>query len=213
MTRLVFVIILLANPFSYQPASADRPLTGSDNFASIYEVGDDEKYPLSIAIWKNGDIVWSQSDSGFGEPYYQSTVDKRRLAYLVKKIEKEGALQATRLSKRHEGFHIPATHFHLSAGKLSGLLVSWHEQIERPLDGISVATNVGAEIHKQQSKYSVLNKAPSSYVFFRLVWAESRYRVQTLVPLNGTRTQGKVVYRDGEYYWRTPNEEIGGPGD
>jgi hypothetical protein len=191
-----------------------RPIEKADSVLAIYPENwglfDGERVPVIIlAIWSDGKIVWSSDRLNGGPPYLSGQIDPEKVASLLSDLERDGLFADNKLNVAHFG---PDSHFTtllVKSGKKQVTMQSWHERSEA--GGKSIAGSRGVSGLAGQRRFQALSKEPAEYLYYRLVWSETRGKLIDLIPDVGTSVAGRPVTNDKGLAWQEAPAKVEKP--
>jgi hypothetical protein len=187
-----------------EPKPAMRPISDAESVLAVYRqdwgLASSGKPAIILAAWPDGLIVWSDDRLRGGPPYRAGHVDPRRVKALLTAFDQDGLFADERLNDGHFGPDSQFTTVFVKSGKKQVEMRSWHELYEE--GGGLVVDHHGVSFLDGRHKLDVLRKAPADYLFFRLVWSETRSKLAELMPGESTVTGGKPVMRAGKLSWQ-----------
>ncbi|TWT45267.1 hypothetical protein RAS1_16890 [Phycisphaerae bacterium RAS1] len=151
---------------------------------------------VAIAIYSNGQIVYSNKPIEGGPPYGVTNVGEENVAHFVATLDKQGAFSNPVFRASHFGPDSVVTTIACRVDDRGFAMRSWHEYIEA--DSRLVATDRGAEPLRERSRAIVLGTAKPEYQEFRRMWELVRSAATDLLTQRepGTsRFQFKLVRR------------------
>jgi hypothetical protein len=189
------------------PNAADlkdlRPIYGANTVLALYQVGGTWNANLSLilAIWPDGHAVWSKDRLSGGPPYYEGEIEPQSVTKMVAWLKKDGLFAHRSLRETHIGVDAPYTTILIKSGKQVLQMESSHEIFEA--NGKNVGTKDGVALLDGEHRLNELRKQPASYLFYRLVWSETRSRLIDLLPPSGKPSGGKLIFAvPGRVYWQ-----------
>jgi hypothetical protein len=182
-----------------------RPVTTADAVLAVYREDEGKASKgrpfLVAAVWPDGHAVWSADRQMGGPPYRAGRVEARKVADLLRRFDRDGLFADDALNRPNVGHH---SQFHtvlVKSGKKQVRMQSWHELWEA--DGGWVGTDGGLEL-TDRPRLEVLRGEPAKYLYYRMVWAETRAAIADLLPADGKPVNGELVRADkpGEWVWQ-----------
>jgi hypothetical protein len=182
-----------------------RPIEQADSVLAIYpedwDLGARVRVSnLIFAVWSDGHVVWSKDRRKGGAPYFTSRVDPENVSFLLSRLEHDGVFADSALNNDYVGLDSRFTTLLIRSGKKELRMQSWHENVE--FEGKSVAGRDGVHALNGQRRLAALKKEPADYLYYRLVWSETRGRLIDLIPNDGKRVSGRVVVTERGLAWR-----------
>jgi hypothetical protein len=117
------------------------------------------------------------------------------------RFENDGLFADEKLNQSHWA---PDSEFDavlIKSGKRKVQMESWHELLEAR-GGLD--TSAGALLAEKRPRLAVLRKEPADYLFYRMVWSETRTSITTIIPSVGQPTSGSPVKNAGDLSWEEP---------
>ncbi len=202
--RLVITVLLVLAENLVFAADDIRPITEADTVLAVYVedwgLASSGAPKLIMAIWGDGHAVWSEDRILGGAPYRSGQVDREKVASLIARLQKEGLFGNKKLARAHFGPDSQFTSILIKSGKQQLNMQSWHELFED--NGKTVATSHGIEALNGRRRVDVLAAEDSEYLHYRLVWAETRLLISSLVPTTSAPRKGQVLMKAGKMLWR-----------
>jgi hypothetical protein len=182
-----------------------RPITDADGVLAVYTedwgLGSSSLQPrLTLAVWKDGYVVWSEDRLHGGAPYHAGRIDPKRLDSTLSDLERDGLFAEKSLARSNFGPDSSFTTILIRSGKKKIEMRSWHELYES--EGKVVAAVHGLTGLGNQSLFQALKEQPSDYLLFRLVWNDIRARAAGLIPSAGKPVNGETVMEYRILSWR-----------
>jgi hypothetical protein len=188
-----------------EPKQLVRPITTAKSVIAVYRedcgLGSDGRPAIIFAAWPDGHIVWSDDRIQGGPPYHAAESDPQRFAKLIARFEKDGLFADDKLNQANFGPDSAFIAVLIKSGKRKVQMTSWHELFEA--DG-GLVTSYGAVGSGNGSRLDVLRKEPAAYLFYRMVWSETRTSIATMIPTAGRPTSGSPLMKAGELSWEEP---------
>lgn len=154
---------------------------------------------IIFTAWPDGHMVWSNDRLKGGAPYRVGHVDPNKVAALLDRIEKDGFFADKKLNRSHLGPDSQFVTLFVKSGKKQVTMASWHEVYED--SGKLIADQNGISALEGRGRLEVLRKSPPDYLFFRLVWSETRGRMADLIPLVSSPSEGRPIMEAGILSW------------
>lgn len=123
---------------------------------------------FTVAVWRDGRIVWSRNKYEGGAPYHEGRIEPERLTTLLNRLEEEDAFKDKSLWQRHYGPHADYLVIAIGDGTRRLEMLSWHEYFGGVRDG------------------------PDKTRFLQ-IWKDIRETTNKWVPENGTLFKGTIV--------------------
>jgi len=186
--------------------AAPRPITQSESMLALYvedhgrAPGGQDRSALILAIWPDGQAVWSEDGITGGPPYRTGQVDADGLKSLHEQIVLDGAFDMPELSRSRFGPDSRFTTLLVKSGGKSLAMQSWHELFEE--GGKIVVGDHGARALEVQLRLAALKEEPAEYLFYRFVWSELQSRMLRLLPDESQTIEGEFVRSHDGVAWR-----------
>jgi hypothetical protein len=188
------------------PKPAMRPISDAESVLAVYREGlglvSSGEPAIILAAWPDGYIVWSGDRLKGGPPYRAGHIDPRRVAALLARFDQDGLFADERLNASHSGPDSQFITVFIKSGRKQVGMSSWHELFEE--GGRAVVDHNGVSHLGGRHKLDVLRKAPADYLFFRLVWSETRSTLVDLIPGESNASGGKPVIKARKLSWQEP---------
>lgn len=139
-----------------------------------------------VAVWKDGQIIWSKDTLEGGPPYYESKIEPQKLQTFLKLLDQNRVFHSSQSYIAHVGPDMDLTAIVICDGTNRLWLSSSHEQFEENPN--LVATNTGISSLNQfggLSRQEILDKQPDDYKEFRRIWNIVREEAKKLMPEDG----------------------------
>jgi hypothetical protein len=186
-----------------EPTPARRPISAADSVLAVYVeslgFGGGGQDRLLLAVWPDGVAVWSKDRLKGGAPYLTGKVEPKRVAELLKRVEADGLFADKKTRWSNFGPDSTFTTIFLKSGKDTLKMQSWHELGEA--GGHWAGTDGGLTMLDGRRRLDVIRQSSTEFLYFRFVWAETRGRLNDLLPVESRPTSGRPVMKAGEYYW------------
>lgn len=205
----ILSLTCLTTPAASEEMTA-RPIEKADSVLAIYPedwgLASRARVPaLILAVWPDGHIVWSKDRLQGGAPYFAGQIDPKAVGSLMSRLEQDGVFADKSLNNPNFGPDAKFTTILARSGKKVLRMQSWHEVNEANRE--TVAGRQGVSGLDAQTRLGALRKEPAEYLYYRLVWSETRGRLLDLIPNEGKRVSGKVVMTKQDVFWdETPAE-------
>lgn len=209
MSRSTLSALLLAVSASSLPADepAVRPIDEAESVLAVYRTDNSltSRGDLAVMVvaWPDGRVVWSGDRRKGGAPYRAGRVEPKKVAAFLARFEKDGLFADDKLNQPHFGPDSEFTTVLVKSGKRQVKMQSWHDELFVEPDG-PVAGARGLEAPGARRRLDLLREQPADYLFFRVVWSETRAKLADLIPAEGTPTDGKPVMEAGGLSWQEP---------
>src|SRR5262249_23693310 len=155
------------------------PITEADAVAAIYREdwgrASTGGPAIILAAWPDGRVVWSGDRLRGGAPYRGGRVDPQRVSALLARFDRDGLFADENLNQAHFGPDSQFITVFVKSGARKVKMRSWHELFEAR-EGL-VVTSHGVASLDDRRRLDVLRQEPADYLFFRLVWSETRARL------------------------------------
>ncbi len=210
MLRFVQACFIIA--VSIDTAHADqrapqiRRITEAASVLAVY--GEDHRLgsagtpAIIFAAWPDGHVVWSGAPVHGGSPYRQGNVNPEKIAKLFARFERDGLFASKRLNQGNFGPDSQFTTLLIKSGTKQIKMQSWHETFEESEK--LVVTSTGASALDGRQRLDVLYQEPADYLYFRLVWSETRVRLLELLPSESSACLGRPIHEAGVLSWQEP---------
>ncbi|HEV7998347.1 MAG TPA: hypothetical protein VGP63_00615 [Planctomycetaceae bacterium] len=206
-TAIICGVIVLIAAFARadEPKRLVRPITEAQSVIAVYY----EDWGLASArgpeiifvAWPDGHLVWSDDRIRGGPPYHAAQLDPQRFAKLIARFENDGLFADGKLNDAHWGPDSEFITVLVKSGKRKVDMSSWHELFEA--NG-GLVTSAGVLLSEKRPRLEVLRKEPADYLFYRMVWSETRTSIAALIPSAGQPTTGSPRKKAGELWWQEP---------
>ena len=186
-----------------EPKPAVRPISEADSVLAV-SYHDWTRYSprpttVILAAWADGRVVWSGDRLRGGPPYKEGRVEPKKVAALLARFEADGLFADEKLNLTYFDPHAEFLTVLVKSGKKRVEMVSFHELVEEAEGGIAFHWKLPRPDAKR--RLDVLRDAPRDYLFYRVVWADTRTRLADLVPAEGRPTDGNAVMKAGDLSW------------
>ena len=138
---------------------------------------------LVVALWGDGNIIWSEAHVAGGPPYFRAQCDRKKLDALLSSLESRGVLTNAALQRPWFGPDSATTRIVINDGHHRLAMESWHELFEQHSNLVATAQAVTSLDGRNRDE--VLREQPQNYRQFRNTWSEVRDKVAELIPLKG----------------------------
>lgn len=136
-----------------------------------------------LAVWEDGQVVWSKNAVEGGSPYLVGKIDPRALTDVLAKLDNLNLFRDPRLSSSYYGPDSLFTVIAVADQHRQLRMESWHELAES--NPKVVATSRGIMSLDSRTRDSVIAAEPEEYRTFRRAWKEIRDIARGLVPIDG----------------------------
>ncbi len=203
---LLLLGLYLPKSSADEPKLATRPISDAESVLAVYREdwgrASSGEPAMIFTAWPDGFIVWSGDRLLGGPPYRAGHSDPRKVTALLTRFEQDGLFADKRLNDAQVGPDSQFTTVFIKSGKKQVEMSSWHELYEEP--GKSVVDHNGVSGLGGRLRLDVLRRAPADYLFYRVVWSETRNKLVDLIPAESTAIAGKPVMKAGRLYWQEP---------
>ncbi len=156
--------------------------------ACVYKAGCgkrrmEQSTDIIVAVWKNGQIIWSDDAVNGGAPYRIGKIEIKKVDAVLDGFEKEELFNNSNLSIHNYG---PDSAFIVIAIMDRGRCLnmnSWHELFEDNPN--LVATSEGITTLEGHERDEILAAEPDAYRYYRKVWMDVRSALADLIPGDG----------------------------
>lgn len=202
--------LLVSAASADEPKNTGRPITEADSVLAVYRVDSGLSSTgvpaIILAAWPDGHIVWSDDRLAGGAPYHAGRVDPKKVTALLARFEKDGLFADKKLNDAHFGPDSKVNHVFIKSGNKQVEMRSWHEGFEVH-DGL-VVDHKGAAALEGRRRLDVLREAPADYLYFRLVWSETRTKLSDLIPGESSISAGTPRMKAGVLSWQEPTGNL-----
>ena len=208
MHRIVIaglLLLALRGECAADDAQLIRPITTAGEVIAVYgeNWGFGNKGPgFILAVWPDGHAVWSADSVNGGPPYCEGRVDPKNVSHLVTRFERDGLFDDDALNRAQFGPDSQFLTILFKSGEKTLKMQSWHELAEQ--SERVVGTSSGLLFLEGQNRLEVLRKEPAEYLFYRMVWSETRTKLADLLPRTGIPSKGKPTQKAGILSWVEP---------
>jgi hypothetical protein len=208
MTQRILPALLLALAapqlvLAQEPST--RPISQTDSVLAVYRedwgLASRGDVALIFAAWPDGKVVWSAERVQGGPPYRTGKVEPKKVAALLARFEKDGLFADKKLGDPNFGPESQFITVFVKSGKQQIKMRSWHELFEES-DNLADAGHGVEVLEGGKRRLDVLRTASSEFLFYRLVWSETRGKLAELIPSESSRTEGKPVMKHGDLSWQ-----------
>lgn len=180
-----------------------KPITNAQTVFAVYTedwgLASSGTPNLILAVWDDGQLVWSEDRLHGGSPYRTGQIAPKKLTALLSHMEQDGMFADKKLAQSNFGPDSQFTTILLKSGKHQLKMQSWHELFEE--NGKVVATKSGIVPLNGRRRLDVLQMQPPEYLYYRLVWGAIRASSSRLIPSNGKSVEGRVLMKAGIMSW------------
>lgn len=184
-----------------------RDVSESDAVVAVYRedwgIGASAPPALIVASWSDGYIVWSKDRVRGGAPYFSHRIAPQRFKDLLADFDRDGLLKKegdAEVSLGQIDPHSEFTTIMVRSGAKRIAMSSGHELAEP--GGTVVEIDGGLLLLEGRKRLDVLKDESAEYLFFRMVWEETRRKIDELVPEGGDPCRGSLVMRRGIAIWQ-----------
>lgn len=214
MNRMSVLVVLICaasqNLAADEPDTGLRPITEADSVVAVYY----EDWGLTssgsprviVVAWPDGTVVWSENRVTGGAPYYRGRIDPRHFKAIADRLEKDGLLDDKSLNQSDFGPDSDFVTVLAKSGKKKLVMKSWHEGFE---EAGAFVDDTGVRGLGDKRRVDALRKLPPDYMFFRLVWSETRGRIASLIPAECRATTGRPIKKAGDLSWKESDSSSG----
>jgi hypothetical protein len=182
-----------------------RPITEAQSVIAVYYedwgLASAREPAIIFAAWPDGYLVWSDDRIRGGPPYHAAQLDPQKFAKLIARFENDGLFADGKLNDAQWGPDSEFITVLIKSGKRKVEMSSWHELFEA--HG-GLVTSAGVLLSEKRPRLEVLRKEPADYLFYRMVWSETRTSIAALIPSAGQPTTGSPLKRAGVLSWQEP---------
>jgi hypothetical protein len=134
-----------------------------------------------------------------GPPYDAGRVDPQTILAWLRRFHKDKMFSNASLARGRTVVDAPYTTILARFGAWHLKMQSCHEFFEAR--GVAV-TSVGPSPSDDRPRVQVWAEQPAECLHFRVIWSETRFTLETLIPAEGQETAGRPVRQDGELFWQ-----------
>ena len=178
------------------------PITDAEQVIAVtthdWGLASDGEAKLIVAVWDDGNIVWSKNRIVGGAPYLLGKIESTSCSKLLKRLDHDGYFSNETFTHAQFGPDSKFTSILIKNKKQKLEMKSWHELFE--LSEKIVCTSGGASSIEDNRLASLLDDE-KQYVHYRLAWAELRLMISQLIPSNGKQTGGDIQMEHGKISW------------
>ncbi len=189
-----------------EPKQVMRPISQADSVLAVYREDwgrtSSGEPAIILVAWADGHIIWSGDRLKGGAPYRTGHADPKTVTALLTRFDNDGLFADDRLNQAYFGPDSQFITVLIKSGKKQVKMQSWHELFEAS-DKV-VVDHSGAGTLGGRRRLDVLRKAPADYLFYRLVWSETRTKLTDLIPGESTSSAGKPFLKAGVLTWQEP---------
>jgi len=136
-----------------------------------------------LAVWANGDIIWSKNPIKGGAPYFKGQCAPAKIDKTLEELKTSGAFEDITFNHPIYG---PDSSF-VTIAIYRGLdrlnMESWHEIVE--MDPNLAATKQGVIKVQLERRANIFAQQPEIYQRYRKMWKRIREAIMTLLPHEG----------------------------
>jgi hypothetical protein len=151
---------------------------------SAFSPGSEVSPRLSVAIWPDGHVIWSNDNSNF----LSAHINSRQVQGLLDHLERENVFDETNFRRSWFGPDSPYATIWLASGTRHTRFESWHEEFEK--NPKLVALSSGIHTLGNRTREEALLGDTEEYQRFRSVWSDLRSAISLLVPKIGETYTG-----------------------
>ena len=149
---------------------------------------------LIVAVWNNGDMLWSTNTVSGGKPYLYNKVNASNDVHkLLASFQAKGYL-SPEFSKLIVGPEASCTRIVISSGTNVLNTGSWHEIFERNQNLVALSTGIRA-LKKGESREAALKKDKAEYLQYRAMWTDIRSQINIILPEKGSPIEDVEIRR------------------
>ena len=178
------------------------PITDAEQIVAVtthdWGLASDGKTKLVVAVWDDGNIVWSKNRIAGGAPYYSGKIEPTSCLKLLERLDHDGYFSNESFSHGQFGPDSEFTSILIKTKEQKLAMQSWHELFES--SGKAVCTS-GGVTPLEGKRLASLGNDEKQYVHYRLAWAELRLMINQLIPANGQPTDGAIHMEHGKLSW------------
>jgi hypothetical protein len=175
---------------SARAAETNAPTLIIYRFVGARAVSGQISFPVIVAVWRDGRIVWSESRIKGGPPYQQGRFPREKLDALLGTLERQQVFRDAAQLRGSFGPDAGYTTIAIDDGRRRLKMESWHELFEQNTN--LVATASGITPLRGEKREDVLRKQPETYRRLRNTWSEIREAVEALIPKKGEPYEGEI---------------------
>lgn len=139
---------------------------------------------LMVAIWKDGQIIWSDDQMTGGPPYKSGKISNLAIQAFLDDLQNKGIFSNYRLNSPDYGPDSEFTTIAIADGNRLLNMSSWHELFEA--DSNLVATSHGITTITKGTREEILSNDTKEYQKYRQIWKEIRFAIKALIPKEGS---------------------------
>ncbi len=198
------LLILLGTTSSADPPERGlRPISDADAVVAMYYqdwgLSSSGSPRIILAAWPDGSIIWSDDRVKGGAPYRVGHVDPKKFVALLARFEKDGLFSDKKFNQGHYGPDSQFITVLAKSGKKKITMQSWHEVYE---ESGSLVDDHGVSGLNGRRRVDALRVLPPDYMFFRLLWSETRGKMADLIPPESTVSSGRPHMTAGVLSWQ-----------
>jgi hypothetical protein len=190
--------------FADEGKKVKRPISEAESVLAVYREDwgptSNGEPAIILVAWPDGQVVWSGDRLNGGAPYHSGRIDPKRVTALLQRFDRGGLFADEKLNHAHFGPDSQFLTVFIKFGNAKVKMQSWHELFEASEK--TVADHNGVSALEGHRRLDVLRKAPADYLFFRMVWSETRGKLADLVPSESSASVGKPVMKAGVLSWQ-----------
>ncbi len=138
---------------------------------------------IVVAVWEDGEVVWSQDAVSGGPPYRIGRCAPEKVKAFIEDLERKAVFGDEALGRPNFGPDSSFTTIQIDAGHRRLKMQSWHELYER--GGKVVAASYGLTPLEGKTIESFLKTEPESYQKYRRIWSAIRTAITSFIPDSG----------------------------
>ena len=154
--------------------------------------GKGETFPVIVAIWNDGTIIWSKEPVNGGAPYFKGHIEPKELTQTLTVIREK--VKDKEFKKFNVGFDSAYTRIAIDDAESPLFMASWHEGFESNPKLVDTANGITSLDGRDRK--AVWEKQPEEYKTFRAVWAYIKESALALIPKEGEAVQDITFGRD-----------------
>ena len=184
---LVAVIVAVCCDPPIAVLGGNNPISDGNSVIAVYvedwRLGSDGASKLIVAIWGDGQVVWSEKRELGGPPYRCAVIEKARMSELLSTISDAGYCVNAEVNKPMCG---PDEQFSVIFVKREEKLLKMQSSHEIRDALHRIAVRDGATPPARQLRWlDVLSQMSREELFYRVAWKDVRSIIQELVPMVG----------------------------